>query len=149
VSDQLRTARLNTARLRGRLAGTMRHAAALASGRLRGVSDLAWLDEAGTAVGTTLDLARTAQELADITVPRLADSAAVDMLESVLQGEEGARAAKLPLLRAVAVASVLGLRELEAIPVGEVATTEAGTSGSASSSASRCWSRRSDGGSIR
>ncbi|MCC9310557.1 SpoIIE family protein phosphatase [Kitasatospora sp. RB6PN24] len=95
------------------------------SGRLRGLSDLAWLDEAGTAIGTTLDLERTAQELADFTVPRLAGYAAVDMLESVLSGEEGSGAATFPLTRAVAVAFVDELRALEPTPIGEPVSTEA------------------------
>src|SRR5690348_18356439 len=46
------------------------------------------LNEAGTHVGTTLDVTRTAQELADIVVPRLADLAIVDLLEAVLSGDE-------------------------------------------------------------
>ena len=49
---------------------------------------LTLLNEAGTHVGTTLDVTRTAQELADIVVPRLADLAIVDLLEAVLSGDE-------------------------------------------------------------
>ncbi|HEU5390288.1 MAG TPA: SpoIIE family protein phosphatase [Streptosporangiaceae bacterium] len=49
---------------------------------------LTLLNEAGTHVGTTLDVTRTAQELADIVVPRLADLAVVDLLEAVLSGDE-------------------------------------------------------------
>ena len=49
---------------------------------------LTLLNEAGTHVGTTLDVTRTAQELADIVVPRLADLAIVDLLEVVLSGDE-------------------------------------------------------------
>ncbi|HEX5297219.1 MAG TPA: SpoIIE family protein phosphatase [Streptosporangiaceae bacterium] len=49
---------------------------------------LTLLNEAGTRVGTTLDVTRTAQELADIVVPRLADLAIVDLLEAVLSGDE-------------------------------------------------------------
>lgn len=48
---------------------------------------LAIIAEAGSRIGTTLDLQRTAQELADVAVPRMADLAAVDVLDSVLGGE--------------------------------------------------------------
>jgi len=72
------------------------------SGRVRGVSTasfdssaqhwaqqrLALLNEAGTRIGTTLDVVRTAQELTELVVPRLADFVSVDLLDSVLQGEE-------------------------------------------------------------
>src|SRR5256714_5837904 len=49
---------------------------------------LTLLNEAGTHVGTTLDVTRTAQELADIVVPRLADLAIVDLLDAVFSGDE-------------------------------------------------------------
>ncbi|MFF4347607.1 SpoIIE family protein phosphatase [Streptomyces sp. NPDC001530] len=49
---------------------------------------LALLNEAGTRIGTTLDVARTAQELADLAVPRLADFVSVDLLDSVTRGQE-------------------------------------------------------------
>ncbi|WP_311137590.1 PAS domain-containing protein [Streptomyces sp. I6] len=37
------------------------------------------LEDPGSGIGTTLDLERTAQELTDAAVPRLADTAAVDL----------------------------------------------------------------------
>ncbi|MFI1769297.1 SpoIIE family protein phosphatase [Streptomyces sp. NPDC020800] len=46
------------------------------------------LYEAGVRVGTTLDVARTARELAEVAVPRFADIVTVDLLEPVLHGEE-------------------------------------------------------------
>ncbi|MGI5197135.1 SpoIIE family protein phosphatase [Streptomyces sp. CA-288835] len=49
---------------------------------------LALLNEAGTCIGTTLDVTRTAQELADLVVPRLADFISVDLLDSVTRGDE-------------------------------------------------------------
>jgi len=49
---------------------------------------LALLNEAGTRIGTTLDVVRTARELAQLAVPMLADFVSVDLLDSVLQGEE-------------------------------------------------------------
>ena len=49
---------------------------------------LALLSEASERIGTTLDVAITAQELADTAVPDLADMAAVDLFEATMQGEE-------------------------------------------------------------
>jgi PAS domain-containing protein len=46
------------------------------------------LYDASVGVGTTLDMTRTAEELANVAVPRFADFATVDLLESVLRGEE-------------------------------------------------------------
>ncbi|WP_373315247.1 SpoIIE family protein phosphatase [Streptomyces lanatus] len=46
------------------------------------------LSDAGTRIGTTLDVRRTAQELAEIAVPRLADYVTIDLPEPVLRGEE-------------------------------------------------------------
>ncbi len=51
---------------------------------------LTLLNEAGTRIGTTLDVAKTAQELADMVVPRFADLAIVDLLDAVLSGDEPA-----------------------------------------------------------
>ncbi|MFI2433162.1 SpoIIE family protein phosphatase [Streptomyces sp. NPDC018693] len=48
---------------------------------------LSLIAEAGTAIGRTLDVTRTAQELADFAVPRFADFVIVDLLESVLSPE--------------------------------------------------------------
>ncbi|WP_433462231.1 SpoIIE family protein phosphatase [Spirillospora sp. CA-128828] len=49
---------------------------------------LSLVNEASTAIGTTLNITRTAQELVDVAVPQLADLAIVDLLDSVFQGEE-------------------------------------------------------------
>ncbi|MFJ3715710.1 SpoIIE family protein phosphatase [Streptomyces sp. NPDC090057] len=46
------------------------------------------LYDAGVGVGTTLDVGRTAQELADVAVPRFADLVTVDLLDAVLRGWE-------------------------------------------------------------
>ncbi|MER7336233.1 SpoIIE family protein phosphatase [Streptomyces sp. NPDC000075] len=48
------------------------------------------LAEASTLIGTTLDVERTARELAEAAVPRLADYVTVDLPEAVLRGEESA-----------------------------------------------------------
>ncbi|MFJ2671519.1 SpoIIE family protein phosphatase [Streptomyces sp. NPDC087525] len=49
---------------------------------------LALLNEAGMRIGTTLDVTRTAEELAGTPVPRFADFISVDLLDSVLRGDE-------------------------------------------------------------
>jgi serine phosphatase RsbU (regulator of sigma subunit)/anti-sigma regulatory factor (Ser/Thr protein kinase) len=48
------------------------------------------LSEAGARIGTTLDVRRTAEELAEAAVPRLADFVTIDLPEPVLRGEEAA-----------------------------------------------------------
>lgn len=50
------------------------------------------LYDAGVGVGTTLDVEQTAQELADVAVPRFADFATVELAEAVLHGDEPAYA---------------------------------------------------------
>ncbi|MFG2790204.1 SpoIIE family protein phosphatase [Streptomyces sp. NPDC048419] len=56
--------------------------------RHRARQRLALLDRAGERIGRTLDVVRTAQELADVAVPECADFVSVDLLESVLRGAE-------------------------------------------------------------
>ncbi len=46
------------------------------------------LYDAGGRIGTTLDVTRTAAELADVAVPRFADIVTVELLDPVLRGEE-------------------------------------------------------------
>jgi serine phosphatase RsbU (regulator of sigma subunit)/anti-sigma regulatory factor (Ser/Thr protein kinase) len=48
------------------------------------------LSEASARIGTTLDVRRTAEELAETAVPRLADFVTIDLSEAVLRGEEPA-----------------------------------------------------------
>ncbi|MFJ9447563.1 SpoIIE family protein phosphatase [Kitasatospora sp. NPDC101235] len=67
------------------------------------------LYDAGARVGTTLDVVRTAQELADVTVPRFADFATVELAEAVLRGDEplpGTGSAGGPRIRRVAAGGV-------------------------------------------
>ncbi|MFJ3143134.1 SpoIIE family protein phosphatase [Streptomyces halstedii] len=96
--------------------------APLRADRFTTAARLRWLHTASTRIGTTLDLERTARELAEFSVPRLADGAAVDLLESVLHGEEGERVtgSAVPVTRAIAVKSLDSLAGLEPSPVGEV-----------------------------
>ncbi|MBK3631782.1 SpoIIE family protein phosphatase [Streptomyces asoensis] len=46
------------------------------------------LYEAGTRIGTTLDMTRTAEELTEVAVPRFADFATIELVEPVLRGGE-------------------------------------------------------------
>ncbi len=48
------------------------------------------LYDAGVGIGTTLDVVRTAEELAEVAVPRFADFVTVDLSDPVLRGEEPA-----------------------------------------------------------
>ncbi|MEU0404130.1 SpoIIE family protein phosphatase [Streptomyces sp. NPDC006197] len=59
-----------------------RHQATLEADRAR--RRLSLIAEASARVGTTLEVERTAQELAQVAVPELADLAAVDVLDAVL-----------------------------------------------------------------
>lgn len=59
-----------------------RHKAAIEADRAR--RRLAVIADASARVGTTLEVEKTAQELADVAVPELADVAAVDVLDAVL-----------------------------------------------------------------
>ncbi|MEU9912548.1 SpoIIE family protein phosphatase [Streptomyces sp. NPDC051001] len=56
--------------------------------RWRARERLALLSEASACIGGTLNVMRTAQELADFSVPRLADFVTVDLREAVLHGDE-------------------------------------------------------------
>ncbi|MFM9371929.1 SpoIIE family protein phosphatase [Streptomyces sp. Da 82-17] len=56
--------------------------------RWRAQERLGLLTEASARIGSTLDVVRTAQELADVAVPRFADIVTVDLIETVLRGEE-------------------------------------------------------------
>ena len=66
---------------------------------------LALINEASTRIGSTLDLQRTAQELIEVVVPRFADFVTVDLLDSVLNGDEPhlPRDGQPMMLRAVAI----------------------------------------------
>ncbi|MGW4734001.1 SpoIIE family protein phosphatase [Streptomyces shenzhenensis] len=74
---------------------------------------LLMVNEAGSSVGRTLDVMRTAQELADFAVPRFADFVVVDLLEPVLstQGHgawlsDAGPATARPVMRRAGMSSV-------------------------------------------
>lgn len=82
------------------------------SERHRARQRLALLDRAGEQIGRTLDVARTAQELAEVAVPALADFVAVDLLDSVLKGadpEPVSGADAVPLRRAGRQSVLVGM----------------------------------------
>ncbi|MFJ6520686.1 SpoIIE family protein phosphatase [Streptomyces filamentosus] len=83
---------------------TERHQATLEADRAR--RRLSLIAAASARVGTTLEVQRTAQELADVAVPDLADLAAVDVLDAVLAFRRTPSPSDGPeLFRALAVAS--------------------------------------------
>ncbi|MDH6629692.1 PAS domain S-box-containing protein [Streptomyces sp. LBL] len=82
---------------------------------------LAMLDEAAAALGTTLDVVRTAEELVGLLVPRYADFASVDLLEWVLGADEPPTALDSEIvLRRVAHGSVTEGTPEAAVHLGEV-----------------------------
>ncbi|MFD9430807.1 SpoIIE family protein phosphatase [Streptomyces sp. NPDC060002] len=81
---------------------TERHRAAAEADRAR--RRLALIAEASTRVGTTLEVDRTAHELAEISVPQLADVVAVDILDAALACRRSRRPDNGPeLFRALAL----------------------------------------------
>ncbi|MGW5197654.1 SpoIIE family protein phosphatase [Streptomyces spiralis] len=84
---------------------------------------LALIADASARIGTTLDLDRTARELADVAVPELADVAAVDLLEAVVGGRRSSLGPTEPaVIRALAVRADHAVDALEAAdPPGQIA----------------------------
>ncbi|MFE0515806.1 PAS domain-containing protein, partial [Streptomyces sp. NPDC058964] len=85
---------------------------------------LAVIADASARIGTTLDLDRTARELADVAVPELADIAAVDLLDAVVDGRRSTLGPTEPaVMRALAVRAEHGEEVVRAAdPAGELAT---------------------------
>jgi PAS domain S-box-containing protein len=92
--------------------------------RHRARQRLALLDRAGEYIGRSLDIRRTAQELADVAVPALADYITVDLLEPVLRGAEPTE--RVTLLRAGHQSVHEGVPEA-VVEVGEVAAYRPGS----------------------
>ncbi len=71
---------------------------------------LALVNEAGASIGSTLDVQRTAQELADFAVPRFADFVFVDLLEAPFGGDRPGSATpaegERPAMRRAGMSSV-------------------------------------------
>ncbi|MFJ5996738.1 SpoIIE family protein phosphatase [Streptomyces sp. NPDC092370] len=92
---------------------------------------LQMIAEAGRRIGSTLDVTRTAQELADVTVPALADFVSVDLLAALDDAPEPpARAVPEDgplLLRRAALRSVTPGAPESAVAVGAVDSYPAGS----------------------
>ncbi|MEU6139836.1 SpoIIE family protein phosphatase [Streptomyces sp. NPDC047081] len=84
---------------------------------------LALIADASARIGTTLELDRTARELADVAVPELADIAAVDLLEAVVEGRRSSLGpSESAVIRALAVEADDAPEALRAAdPPGQVA----------------------------
>ncbi|KOV30797.1 histidine kinase [Streptomyces sp. XY431] len=76
------------------------------------------LYDAGVSVGSTLDVTRTAEELAQVTVGRFADIVTVDLAEQVLEGDEPPTGPALLRMRRTALATAHG--DPPFYPVGTV-----------------------------
>ncbi|MGW7440832.1 SpoIIE family protein phosphatase [Streptomyces sp. NPDC054849] len=85
---------------------------------------LALLTEASARIGASLDLERTAQELADLAVPHLADAVTVDVLDSLASGHEpGAGLAAGAALRRLGKAPLSGSAVTQILaPLGRTLT---------------------------
>ncbi|MFD0318811.1 SpoIIE family protein phosphatase [Streptomyces flavalbus] len=104
-----------------------------AEGRVRGVSvaahdfteqylareRLQLVNEASVGIGTTLDVTRTAQELADVCVPALADFVSVDLLDPTDDGDPPTRLTPPVTLRRVAHRSIRPGTPEAAIALGD------------------------------
>ncbi|GGJ05998.1 SpoIIE family protein phosphatase [Streptomyces brasiliensis] len=84
---------------------------------------LALIADASARIGTTLELDRTARELADVAVPELADVVAVDLLEAVVEGRPSTLGPSEPaMIRALAVRAEHATDAIRAAdPPGELA----------------------------
>ncbi|MER6441223.1 SpoIIE family protein phosphatase [Streptomyces sp. NPDC001185] len=92
-------------------AGEVRHVQLIAldvTDQHRARERLSLLNDISAQVGSTLDVTRTAQEMADVAVGRLADYISIDLLDSLLRGVEPRPSHKDTIgLRRVAQQSVL------------------------------------------
>ncbi|MEU9123973.1 SpoIIE family protein phosphatase [Streptomyces sp. NPDC048506] len=104
---------------------TEQHRAATEAARAR--RRLAVIADASATVGTTLDVDQTAHELADVIVPELADMAAVDVLDAVLDGRRPSALTRggPARFRALAVSAAYPTDALRAAdPTGQIAAYE-------------------------
>jgi len=90
---------------------------------------LAVLNDATLRIGTTLDVTRTAEELAEVAVTGFADFVVVDLLESVARGDEpeAVPPGQPVTVRRTAQASVLAGCPESVVPSGEASRYPAGT----------------------
>ncbi|MGI5380354.1 SpoIIE family protein phosphatase [Streptomyces sp. CA-251387] len=101
VKDRLLAVNQRPTHLRGRPSGsvaTLRDSTELRalSGRAEEARErLNMLYDAGVGIGTSLDVTRTSEELAELAVPRFADYATVDLFDAVLAGGHPEAATRL------------------------------------------------------
>jgi PAS domain S-box-containing protein len=90
---------------------------------------LALVNDASLRIGSTLDLPRTAQELADVAVPRFADFVTVDLLPAIEGGEDPPQGSPQGpvMLRRVACQSVLTGCPEAVVALGTVAAYPEGS----------------------
>ncbi|MDJ0343427.1 SpoIIE family protein phosphatase [Streptomyces sp. H10-C2] len=89
---------------------------------------LALVNEASARIGTTLDLAQTALELAEVATPGLADAVVVEVVDALVRGEEDPGPPdRSALLRRLAFHTVDGAKMWPAAPVGDVHRFHPGT----------------------
>ncbi|GHC98298.1 hypothetical protein GCM10010313_06820 [Streptomyces violarus] len=90
---------------------------------------LVLVNDASLRIGSTLDLPRTAQELADVAVPRFADFVTVDLLPEIEGGEDPPQGSPHDpvMLRRVASQSVLEGSPEAVVPHGTVAAYPEGS----------------------
>ncbi|MFD5393177.1 SpoIIE family protein phosphatase [Streptomyces sp. NPDC127097] len=82
---------------------------------------LALLDEASRHIGSSLDVGRTCQELADVAVPRFADAIGVDLFDVVFRGDEPEAGpfADRVVLRRAAQRQAAGISAGAVVEIGE------------------------------
>src|SRR5690606_26675446 len=91
------------------------------TGQYRARERLQLVNEASIRIGTTLDVTRTAQELAEVCVPALADFVSVDLLEPQEPGSDPVSPLNPPVvLRRVAHHSVIPGSPESVTDTGEV-----------------------------
>ncbi|MFG2895267.1 SpoIIE family protein phosphatase [Streptomyces sp. NPDC048248] len=84
---------------------------------------LALIADGSARIGTTLEVAQTARELAEVIVPELADVVAVDVLDSVLDEHSTASADGPVLFRALALKAAYSTEAVQAAdPPGHIAS---------------------------
>ncbi|MER7732076.1 SpoIIE family protein phosphatase [Streptomyces erythrochromogenes] len=88
-------------------------------------SRLQLLYDAGVRIGTTLDVARTAEELSEVAVPRFADFVTVELLEPVMRGDEPSAGGVYTEMRRAAITGVRADSPLQ--PVGDLIRFEVPT----------------------
>jgi hypothetical protein len=87
----------------GKTAGAV-HIMREVTGRARNQDRLALADEASFRIGTTLDITRTAEELLEVAIPRLADAGSVGLVTAVINGDQHAPQAHDQTMRLQCVA---------------------------------------------